>query len=266
MPPAEGLRFFPETGHSISPFFLDYWEANGGLAQFGFPLTEERWDTLPNPAGACCKTQYFERARFEYHPENEGTPYAVLLGQFGRQILADNALLGGTFGRLYLTDAGVRDRLGAPRGPEQAVPGALQPFEHGLMIWRGDARRIFVLVGTDLAGELATSSTAYHTEVTWPDTWVEGEDPGGGPAPVPGRYLPQRGFGKLWREQEFRNLLGYATTPGETAFTMTLQEFAAGYLLAVEGPGGRATYAIYLQATGSHNAYRGGTYERVAAP
>jgi hypothetical protein len=31
--------------------------------------------------------QYFERARFEYHPEN-APPYDVLLGQFGRQILA----------------------------------------------------------------------------------------------------------------------------------------------------------------------------------
>jgi hypothetical protein len=30
--------------------------------------------------------QYFERARFEYHPENPA-PYDILLGQFGRQIL-----------------------------------------------------------------------------------------------------------------------------------------------------------------------------------
>jgi len=27
--------------------------------------------------------QYFERARFEYHPENAGTPYVVLLGLLG---------------------------------------------------------------------------------------------------------------------------------------------------------------------------------------
>jgi len=31
--------------------------------------------------------QYFERARFEYHPEN-AAPYDILLGQFGRQIYA----------------------------------------------------------------------------------------------------------------------------------------------------------------------------------
>ena len=31
--------------------------------------------------------QYFERARFEHHPEHAGTPYEVLLGHLGRQVL-----------------------------------------------------------------------------------------------------------------------------------------------------------------------------------
>jgi hypothetical protein len=31
--------------------------------------------------------QYFERARLEWHPFQEGTPYEVQLGQFGRLIL-----------------------------------------------------------------------------------------------------------------------------------------------------------------------------------
>ncbi len=33
--------------------------------------------------------QYFERARFEYHPEHKGTPYEVQLGQFGRRVLGE---------------------------------------------------------------------------------------------------------------------------------------------------------------------------------
>ena len=32
--------------------------------------------------------QYFEQVRFEHHPENS-PPYDVLLGQFGRRILAE---------------------------------------------------------------------------------------------------------------------------------------------------------------------------------
>jgi polysaccharide biosynthesis protein PslG len=31
--------------------------------------------------------QYFERNRFEWHPENRGTPYEVLLGALGNTLL-----------------------------------------------------------------------------------------------------------------------------------------------------------------------------------
>jgi hypothetical protein len=33
--------------------------------------------------------QYFERARFEYHPESADPHYQVLLGQFGRRICGE---------------------------------------------------------------------------------------------------------------------------------------------------------------------------------
>jgi hypothetical protein len=79
-----GARFFPETGHNIGGGFLAYWTANGGLPQFGYPITEEIAETLED--GKSYTVQYFERARFEYHPENP-PPYDVLLGQFGRRIL-----------------------------------------------------------------------------------------------------------------------------------------------------------------------------------
>ncbi len=86
----EGARFFPETGHNLGGKFRDYWETNGGLAQFGYPLTEEYREELED--GQTYTVQYFERARLEYHPEN-AAPYDVILGQFGRRILAENALL-----------------------------------------------------------------------------------------------------------------------------------------------------------------------------
>jgi hypothetical protein len=79
-----GARFFPETGHNVEGSFLDYWTANGGLPQFGYPISEEFDETLED--GKSYTVQYFERARFEHHPENPA-PYDVLLGMFGRQIL-----------------------------------------------------------------------------------------------------------------------------------------------------------------------------------
>ena len=78
--------YFAETGHYIAGAFLNYWYANGGLAQFGYPLTEEFDEVLED--GKTYRVQYFERARFEHHPENP-PPYDILLGQFGRRILAE---------------------------------------------------------------------------------------------------------------------------------------------------------------------------------
>ncbi|MFN8537294.1 MAG: hypothetical protein U0232_07430 [Thermomicrobiales bacterium] len=84
--PLSGATYFAETGHNVDVRFMAYWSANGQLDQFGLPLTEAFEQRLED--GKVYRVQYFERARFEYHPENAGTPYEVLLGQFGRQILA----------------------------------------------------------------------------------------------------------------------------------------------------------------------------------
>jgi hypothetical protein len=77
---------FPETGKQVCGVFRDYWIANGGLAQQGLPLTDLFLETNPTD-GKQYPTQYFERARFEYHAENIGTPYVVLLGLLGREQL-----------------------------------------------------------------------------------------------------------------------------------------------------------------------------------
>ena len=79
-----GAIYFPQTGHRIAPKFSGVWETNGGLAQFGFPTSPEGVERLEN--GKLYQVQYFERARFEYHPENKGTRDEVLFGQFGRSI------------------------------------------------------------------------------------------------------------------------------------------------------------------------------------
>lgn len=77
-----GCDFFAPTGHQICNHFLNYWESNGALAIFGYPLSE------PFTENGFI-VQYFERARFEWHPENAGTPYQVLLGQLGRDAADD---------------------------------------------------------------------------------------------------------------------------------------------------------------------------------
>ncbi len=75
-PTNPGSMYFPETSHSLDGTFRDFWERYGGLYVFGFPISEP-FDENGR------LVQYFERARFEYWPEHEGTRYEVQLGLLG---------------------------------------------------------------------------------------------------------------------------------------------------------------------------------------
>lgn len=78
--------YFPESDHTLGGLFRQYWERNGGLPVYGLPLSEEFLETNQQD-GATYTVQYFERARFEYHPELPPR-YQVSLGHLGRQYLA----------------------------------------------------------------------------------------------------------------------------------------------------------------------------------
>jgi hypothetical protein len=75
--------FFPNIQKRLGGPFLRYWQEHGGLAQQGYPLTEE-FDEKNELDGKTYRVQYFERAVFEYHPENAGTPHEVLLSHLGK--------------------------------------------------------------------------------------------------------------------------------------------------------------------------------------
>jgi maltose-binding protein MalE len=74
-------RTFAETGKTVSGRFLEYWNANGGLAQQGYPITDQRQE-VSDTDGKSYTVQYFERAVFELHPENKA-PNDVLLSLLG---------------------------------------------------------------------------------------------------------------------------------------------------------------------------------------
>lgn len=86
-PPKSGAEYFSQTGHNLGGGFRGYWYAHGGLAIFGYPISEEYVETLED--GKPYIVQYFERARLEFHPANPA-PFDIELGQFGRRILAGN--------------------------------------------------------------------------------------------------------------------------------------------------------------------------------
>lgn len=76
-----GCHTFVETGKTVCGRFLQYWQSHGGLAQQGFPLSGE-FIEVSDLNGQPYTVQYFERAVFEYHPEN-AQPNDVLLSQLG---------------------------------------------------------------------------------------------------------------------------------------------------------------------------------------
>lgn len=78
-------QYFPETQQSVSGRFLQFWRDQGGLDVFGYPITPQRPEQNRDTAQTYA-TQWFERNRFEQHPEN-GAPYDVLLGRLGDDAL-----------------------------------------------------------------------------------------------------------------------------------------------------------------------------------
>ncbi len=74
-----GRRCFPETGFCIEGRIRAFWEQNGGLPVFGFPIMPQHEERIE---GRTLQVQQFERNRLELHP-GQPRPYDVLLGRLG---------------------------------------------------------------------------------------------------------------------------------------------------------------------------------------
>ncbi|MCX7860413.1 MAG: hypothetical protein N2385_09995 [Chloroflexus sp.] len=80
---AQNRICFNEVPDCIEGRFAEYWQQNGGLPVFGFPMTPAFQQEVE---GKVRLVQIFERNRFELHPEN-ARPYDVLLGRLGDELL-----------------------------------------------------------------------------------------------------------------------------------------------------------------------------------
>jgi heat shock protein HslJ len=76
--------YFAVTGFNVCLGIRTYWERNGGLERFGYPISPVMGELIE---GKVYSVQYFERRRIEIHPEN-AAPYDILLGLLGRDVLA----------------------------------------------------------------------------------------------------------------------------------------------------------------------------------
>ncbi|HZG67583.1 MAG TPA: hypothetical protein VEZ12_12620, partial [Herpetosiphonaceae bacterium] len=219
------------------------------LALSGLPLTEARMET--NAAGDTVLTQWFERARLEWHPNNPD-PYKVLLGLLGVELRGHVPPLKTNCEQPVLDElrrhyeegrapggASLRQALGCPQYTVRDVPAAVQSFERGTMIWqaptstRGNPRGTIFAIFDDLRPRF----------ISYPDPWDEGQPESGGLTPPAGRFEPRRGFGKVWREQlGVREGLGWATE-AEQAERSVLRVFDHGWMLWL--PGRDMVYAFF---------------------
>jgi photosystem II stability/assembly factor-like uncharacterized protein len=123
----------------------------------------------------------------------------------------------GIFGELWATDPAVQMILGWALTPDAAAaPVAVQPFERGEMLWRGDT------------GEIYARYDAMGWQI-FPDTFTD-DQPASDPQLMPpaGLLQPVRGFGTVWRGQPgVRELLGWAVAP-EAGQDALIQEFERG--------------------------------------
>jgi hypothetical protein len=93
-PPGGRTRRFVETGRTVSGLFLQRWERAGdaSLSAFGFPISDAGCieDTR---TGRILFSQWFQRHRFEYHPENAGRALElqVMLGSGGAMLAREQA-------------------------------------------------------------------------------------------------------------------------------------------------------------------------------
>ncbi|MDQ3707556.1 MAG: hypothetical protein M3437_20470 [Chloroflexota bacterium] len=80
--PRQGATYFEQTGHNLGGAFKQFWDASGGMAIFGLPISEEMVENGKT-------VQYFERSRFELAQQGR-----VQLGKVGIELLEKHKAAG----------------------------------------------------------------------------------------------------------------------------------------------------------------------------
>ncbi len=116
--------YYGDTGHYLFGQFRDYWNGNGGIDRFGYPITKVFNAKSEN--GQTYPTQYLQRAVFEEHPENAGTPFEVLGQRLAALQSADRIKTDPNFAKVAQPNDG-RAFFPTRATPSAAVTPAMPP-------------------------------------------------------------------------------------------------------------------------------------------
>ncbi len=96
---------------------------------------------------------------------------------------------------------GIQARTGCPTQPAKTLTLAVQIFQGGVMLWRSDERRIYVLFADKTWNAFDDTWTGSMPDDSCPTVTVQA-----------GQIKPKRGFGKVWCDQpNIRGKIGAAT-------------------------------------------------------
>ena len=90
-------RYFPQTAHTLTGAFLEFYEMHGGLRVFGYPLTERFFSDVERRW-----VQYCQNGRLELDPQDNQVRPSLLPIDFARKVFEDpiperDAPLGSTY-------------------------------------------------------------------------------------------------------------------------------------------------------------------------
>jgi hypothetical protein len=175
-------HYFAETGQAIAPEFWEYWSTHGldygdegvslreSVLLFGYPISQPEMET--NPDGDTVLTQWFERARFEWHEgENGGF---VLLGRLGAELTASEEPPPVEEPTVEV----VAEGLSSPRGIATGADGALYFSDSGLPAEPGSEGCVMVGEGEEAGEYCFTTAGTVQTLVDGEQTTVATGLPG----------------------------------------------------------------------------------------
>jgi hypothetical protein len=116
-------RCFRETGQCINASFRRFWEQNGGLRIFGFPIQAQIGTTID---GRRATSQMFERARFEQFVDVRNAP--VTLANVGIEALEFQGIYWQDFAPTYDPDKVARGECRYYGATNHAICGGFRDF------------------------------------------------------------------------------------------------------------------------------------------